>query len=208
VRRGVALDAVPDRLDEHGGIFDHVSPPTLPYGDTFRSPVAGFNFDRLGVRVGAIVVSPYVTRASRTHCSSTRRSRHRYATVHRPARRTPPYRREQYAPTLQQLLIDMAPRMERPDFGRPHGGVSVGRPRDPGFAVRVSYTGPPDVRTDATGVVAADPARPRRASAPGVPDAEGRVRVRSRRITTQRAVGQFMRTALAALHSELEGRDS
>src|SRR5262249_62330352 len=29
------------------------------------------------------------------------------------------YRREQGAPTLQQLLIDMAPRMERPDFGRP-----------------------------------------------------------------------------------------
>ena len=29
-----------------------------------------------------------------------------------------------------------------------------------------------------------------------------------RRITTQREVGQFMRTALAALHSELEGRDS
>src|SRR6266508_537666 len=32
--------------DEHGGIFDHVSPPTLPYGDSFRSPVAGFSFDR------------------------------------------------------------------------------------------------------------------------------------------------------------------
>src|SRR4029453_5166518 len=47
--------------DEHGGIFDHVSPPTLPYGDSFRSGVSGFNFDRLGVRVGAIVVSPYVT---------------------------------------------------------------------------------------------------------------------------------------------------
>jgi hypothetical protein len=29
-----------------------------------------------------------------------------------------------------------------------------------------------------------------------------------RRITTHREVGQFMRTALAALHSELEGRDS
>ena len=47
--------------DEHGGIFVHVSPPTLPYGDSFRSGVSGFNFDRLGVRVGAIVVSPYVT---------------------------------------------------------------------------------------------------------------------------------------------------
>jgi len=29
-----------------------------------------------------------------------------------------------------------------------------------------------------------------------------------RRITTHREVGQFMRTALAALHPEMEGRDS
>ena len=63
----------------------------------------------------------------------------------------------------------MAPRMERPDFGRPPlRSESVGRPRDPGLAVPGSCAGPPDVRTDSTGVIAADRARPRRASAPGV----------------------------------------
>ncbi|HEX9127277.1 MAG TPA: alkaline phosphatase family protein [Methylomirabilota bacterium] len=51
--------------DEHGGIFDHVPPPTLPYGDgtperPFRVTHPRFDFDRLGVRVGAVVVSPYV----------------------------------------------------------------------------------------------------------------------------------------------------
>lgn len=51
-------------FDEHGGTYDHVVPPggaepPSPY------PVAtdgsGFTFDRFGVRVPAIVVSPYVT---------------------------------------------------------------------------------------------------------------------------------------------------
>src|SRR5256885_16510183 len=46
--------------DEHGGIFDHVSPPTLPYGDSFRSAV-GFNFDRLRGRLGAVGGSPLLT---------------------------------------------------------------------------------------------------------------------------------------------------
>ena len=53
--------------DEHGGIYDHVPPPYLnpanpdgfqaPAGDTGGAP---FNFDRLGVRVPAILVSPWV----------------------------------------------------------------------------------------------------------------------------------------------------
>jgi phospholipase C len=44
--------------DEHGGLFDHVSPPTgVP--DPSPSPTA-FNFTRLGVRVPAVIVSPYI----------------------------------------------------------------------------------------------------------------------------------------------------
>lgn len=44
--------------DEHGGCFDHVPPPPAvspggPYPD-------GFAFDRYGVRVPAVIVSPYV----------------------------------------------------------------------------------------------------------------------------------------------------
>jgi phospholipase C len=48
--------------DEHGGFFDHVPPPPgVPPGDT-PSPTYGYNgfdFSQLGVRVPAIVVSPY-----------------------------------------------------------------------------------------------------------------------------------------------------
>lgn len=46
-------------FDEHGGCFDHVPPP----GAVEPGPPAGgqtFRFDRFGVRVPAVVVSPYV----------------------------------------------------------------------------------------------------------------------------------------------------
>ena len=46
--------------DEHGGIFDHIEPPrlNLPQPATPANPQ--FAFDRLGVRVPAVVVSAYV----------------------------------------------------------------------------------------------------------------------------------------------------
>jgi len=51
--------------DEHGGIFDHVSPPAcLPDGFTAPPDKTGtgqpFNFDRFGVRVPTVLVSPWV----------------------------------------------------------------------------------------------------------------------------------------------------
>jgi len=56
--------------DEHGGIYDHVSPPGCPK-DGFTAPpdqtgVPGltFEFDRLGVRVPAILVSPWIPKGT------------------------------------------------------------------------------------------------------------------------------------------------
>jgi phospholipase C len=51
--------------DEHGGIFDHVSPPAC-LADGFTTPVdqtntgQTFTFNRLGVRVPAVLISPWV----------------------------------------------------------------------------------------------------------------------------------------------------
>ena len=45
--------------DEHGGMFDHVEPPAC-VPDEFQDPTTGFKFDRLGVRVPAILVSPWI----------------------------------------------------------------------------------------------------------------------------------------------------
>jgi phospholipase C len=51
--------------DEHGGIYDHVVPPACT-PDQFTAPANGtgtgmeFKFDRLGVRVPAILISPWI----------------------------------------------------------------------------------------------------------------------------------------------------
>lgn len=55
--------------DEHGGIFDHVPPPRCtPDGFTASAQATGtgvpFAFDRLGVRVPAILVSPWIPKAT------------------------------------------------------------------------------------------------------------------------------------------------
>jgi len=56
--------------DEHGGIFDHVPPPVCPK-DGFQAtpdktgvPGLTFEFDRLGLRVPAILISPWVEKGS------------------------------------------------------------------------------------------------------------------------------------------------
>jgi phospholipase C len=51
--------------DEHGGIYDHVPPPACTPDGYSAKPAdtntgAPFNFDSLGVRVPAILVSPYI----------------------------------------------------------------------------------------------------------------------------------------------------
>lgn len=45
--------------DEHGGTYDHVPPPSAPPPEPPR-PGQVFAFDRFGVRVPAVIVSPYI----------------------------------------------------------------------------------------------------------------------------------------------------
>jgi phospholipase C len=48
--------------DEHGGFYDHVSPPAAVPPDGHILP--NFSFDRLGVRVPALLISPWVERTT------------------------------------------------------------------------------------------------------------------------------------------------
>lgn len=48
--------------DEHGGIWDHVPPPSAVSPDDLRPD--GFAFDRYGVRVPAVLVSPWIAAGS------------------------------------------------------------------------------------------------------------------------------------------------
>jgi phospholipase C len=55
--------------DEHGGLYDHVVPPDCtPDGFTAAPAATGtgfeFKFDRLGIRVPAVLVSPYIARGT------------------------------------------------------------------------------------------------------------------------------------------------
>ena len=111
--------------DEHGGIHDHVSPPPCtPDGFTASASDTGigqpFIFDRLGVRVPAILVSPWIPRG--TVVNSPRIFEHASipATVVRwlmPAfpnnRRSP---REAAAETFLDLLTLPVARTDGPDF--------------------------------------------------------------------------------------------
>jgi len=48
-------------FDEHGGTYDHLPPPSVPSPDP-AGPAGqyGFTFDRAGIRVPAIAISPWI----------------------------------------------------------------------------------------------------------------------------------------------------
>jgi len=54
--------------DEHGGFYDHVSPPQngVPSPDGICT-AEGFNYERLGIRIPTIAVSPWIARNRLVH---------------------------------------------------------------------------------------------------------------------------------------------
>lgn len=102
--------------DEHGGFFDHLSPPTtVDPGDTTTNPdnnLNGFNFQQLGVRVPAVIVSPYVRRGIidhrlYEHCSVL-------ATVEKQFGLTNLTKRDKRASALNNLITLTDPRSDAP----------------------------------------------------------------------------------------------
>ena len=63
--------------DEHGGCFDHMPPPAAVPPDAHAQ--YGFGFDTYGVRVPAVIVSPYIPAGSRIRAAP------------RPIEKGPPY---------------------------------------------------------------------------------------------------------------------
>ncbi len=50
--------------DEHGGTYDHVSPPTGATPPDNKVGASGFDFKRFGVRVPAVIVSPLIPKGT------------------------------------------------------------------------------------------------------------------------------------------------
>ena len=93
--------------DEHGGFYDHVTPPAA-IAPSSASGQFGFRFDRLGVRVPAIVVSPFIARGT---VDSTL---YEHASIPKTLGSLfdfPPLtERDRHAATLERLLTLEAPR--------------------------------------------------------------------------------------------------
>eukprot|EP01126_Amoeba_proteus_P043671 TRINITY_DN4806_c0_g1_i1.p1 TRINITY_DN4806_c0_g1~~TRINITY_DN4806_c0_g1_i1.p1 ORF type:complete len:388 (-),score=68.48 TRINITY_DN4806_c0_g1_i1:24-1187(-) len=55
--------------DEHGGFYDHVTPPQtgIPSPDGKIDPETGFQFDRLGIRVPTVIISPWIPKGTVIH---------------------------------------------------------------------------------------------------------------------------------------------
>jgi phospholipase C len=121
--------------DEHGGLFDHEIPPAVSHLDGFRSTSPPFAFDRLGVRVPAVVISPYVEAGTVDHTVYEHASIP--ATVTEQFIGDPqvnaPFAREKWAATYLHLLQDQPPRTDWPSFVAP---VKVARSRTHALAAR------------------------------------------------------------------------
>jgi phospholipase C len=113
--------------DEHGGLFDHVPPVPMPSPDSLSSLQPAFDFTLSGLRVPAVVISPYIR--PQTICSDVFDHTSVIATAMTLFTNAWPsdvfFERAKQALTLDRLLdLNMAPRDEWPDFPEPdYGGV-------------------------------------------------------------------------------------
>jgi phospholipase C len=112
--------------DEHGGFYDHVTPPDQgvpPPGDQVAAN--GFAFDRLGVRVPALLISPWSPRGQVVHEPqgdqlTTPTSRFEHTSVIASVRRMldiaqPLTQRDAWAATFNSLFEQLqAPRTDCP----------------------------------------------------------------------------------------------
>jgi phospholipase C len=112
-------------FDEHGGIFDHVPPPKA------RNPwpndeIDGFRFDRLGVRVPTLLVSPWIDRKTvfRSTTDVAYDATSFMATLLQwfgiPRSNWWMGDRAQHAPSFEGVLRRKTPRRDRPVFDPPH----------------------------------------------------------------------------------------
>jgi phospholipase C len=117
-------------FDEHGGTFDHVSPPCpAPRPDDHQGVSFKFKFDRYGVRVPTILVSPWVEQGTVFRSGSRLPYDHtsltatilEWAGVHKCVQNPETGKpwlgnRVSVAPTFEDVLTRDTPRTDKPKF--------------------------------------------------------------------------------------------
>ena len=121
--------------DEHGGIYDHqppprATPPGPPYSD-------GFHFNRYGVRVPAVVVSPWIRAGT---------------ILHRPEGAKVPYDHTSVSKTLREIFSLSGDHLSKREKAAPHflHALSLPEPTNEGpFHVPLPSINPSDGELDA-----------------------------------------------------------
>ena len=117
--------------DEHGGNYDHVIPPeTATPPDDHLGDIDHFDFKRFGVRVPALLVSPWVKKGSVFRAGSGQEIDHTavLATLRALWPTIKPLsKRDEAAPSLLGALTEAAPRADDPLEGvtPPSGGLPL-----------------------------------------------------------------------------------
>lgn len=102
-------------FDEHGGTYDHVAPPSAVAPDRNRpAGQMGFRFDRLGVRVPTVLISPYIQEGSVIHSLFDHTSIIR--TVCARWELEPLTQRDRAARDLSHVLTLQSPRQDTPQL--------------------------------------------------------------------------------------------
>jgi phospholipase C len=121
--------------DEHGGLYDHVSPPkNVPNPDGINSTNPPFDFTRLGVRVPAVVISPWIEPAT---IDSTQYEHSSIAATARKLFLGAAWQdkfltqRDQAANTFEGTLTRDVPRNDLVDFDKPINVAALARASNP-----------------------------------------------------------------------------
>jgi phospholipase C len=119
--------------DEHGGTYDHVMPPwNAACPDAQSNPgQQSFTFNRFGVRVPAIVVSPWIQAGTVFRSDSASGVPYDHTSIlatlrdwlQIPSEKMLPSARIANAPTLAQVLSLQGPRKDLPNIPPPSGQI-------------------------------------------------------------------------------------
>jgi phospholipase C len=111
--------------DEHGGCYDHIAPPEAVPPDGNVNVANEFNFNRYGVRVPAVIISPYVPPGSRIAPTANPADGKMY-----------PFDHTSIIATVRELFMKGTPPLTQRDAKAPHllSALSLATPANDGPA--------------------------------------------------------------------------